>query len=46
MVRLGSSYIIAGGLIMLLFGQIAVFWPAMRASQVPPALAVRGSQVA
>ncbi len=46
MVRLGPSYIIAGGLIMLLLGQIAVFWPAMRASQVPPALAVRGSQVA
>jgi putative ABC transport system permease protein len=46
MVRLGSSYIIAGGLVMLLLGQIAVFWPAMRASQVPPALAVRGSQVA
>lgn len=46
MVRLGSGYIMAGGLIMLLLGQIAVFWPAMRASQVPPALAVRGSQVA
>jgi putative ABC transport system permease protein len=46
MVRLGPSYIIADGLIMLLLGQIAVFWPAMRASQVPPALAVRGSQVA
>ena len=45
MVRLGSSYIIAGGLVMLLLGQIAVFWPAMRAAQVPPALAVRGSHV-
>ena len=42
MVRLDSAYVIGSGLAMLLLGQIAVFWPAMRASQVPPALAVRG----
>jgi putative ABC transport system permease protein len=45
MVRLGSLDFIGGGLVMLLLGQIAVFWPAMRASQVPPALAVRGSHL-
>jgi putative ABC transport system permease protein len=43
MVRLASAYVVGGGLVMLLLGQLAVFWPAMRASQVPPALAVRGS---
>jgi len=42
MVRLDPAYVIGSGLAMLLLGQIAVFWPAMRASQVPPALAVRG----
>lgn len=42
MVRLDSAYVIGSGLAMLLLGQMAVFWPAMRASQVPPALAVRG----
>jgi putative ABC transport system permease protein len=42
MARLDAAYIIGGGLIMLLLGQLAVFWPAMRASRVPPALAVRG----
>jgi ABC-type lipoprotein release transport system permease subunit len=28
---------------LLLLGQIAVLWPAMRAARVPPALAIRGS---
>jgi putative ABC transport system permease protein len=42
MVRLDPVYVIGSGIVMLLLGQIAVFWPAMRASQVPPALAVRG----
>jgi hypothetical protein len=43
MVRLDASYLIVGGLVMLLLGQAAVFWPAMRASRVPPAVAVRGA---
>jgi len=45
MIRLAPGYVIGGGIVMLLLGQIAVYWPAMRAAQVPPALAVRGSQV-
>jgi putative ABC transport system permease protein len=45
MVRLDPGYVIGGGIVMLLLGQIAVFWPARRAAQVPPALAVRGSQI-
>jgi putative ABC transport system permease protein len=42
MVRLDPSYVIGCGIVMLLLGQIAVLWPAMRAAQVPPALAIRG----
>ena len=44
MVRLNPAYVIGCGIAMLLLGQIAVLWPAMRASQVPPALAIRGTQ--
>ena len=45
MVRLNPAYVIGSGLVMLLLGQIAVLWPAVRAAKVPPALAIRGSQV-
>jgi putative ABC transport system permease protein len=45
MVRLGAAYVIGSGVVMVLLGQIAVLWPAMRAAQVPPALAIRGSTV-
>jgi putative ABC transport system permease protein len=45
MVRLDPTYVIGGGLVMLLLGQISILWPAMRAAQVPPALAIRGSQI-
>jgi putative ABC transport system permease protein len=45
MVRLNPSYVVGSGIAMLLLGQIAVLWPAMRAAQVPPALAIRSSQV-
>ncbi len=44
MVRLNSAYVIGSGIVMLLLGQIAILSPAMRAAQVPPALAIRGSQ--
>jgi putative ABC transport system permease protein len=44
MVRLNPAYVIGCGSAMLLLGQIAVLWPAMRASRVPPALAIRGPQ--
>jgi putative ABC transport system permease protein len=43
-VRLNPAYVIGSGVVMLLLGQIAALWPAMRAAQVPPALAIRGSQ--
>jgi len=43
MVRLNTAYVAASGIVMLMLGQIAVFWPALRASRVPPALAVRGA---
>jgi putative ABC transport system permease protein len=44
MVRLNPAYVIGSGLVMLLLGQIAVLFPAMRAARVPPALAIRGFQ--
>jgi putative ABC transport system permease protein len=42
MVRIGNGYIVGGGLAMLLLGQVAVFLPASRAMQIPPATAARG----
>jgi putative ABC transport system permease protein len=45
MVRLDPAYVIGSGIVMLLLGQVAILWPAMRAAQVPPALAIRGSQI-
>ena len=45
MVRLDTAYVIGGAIVMLSLGQMAVYWPARRATRVPPALAVRGSQI-
>jgi putative ABC transport system permease protein len=42
MVRMDTSRALAGALIMLLLGQIAVLGPALRAASIPPALATRG----
>jgi putative ABC transport system permease protein len=42
MARMDNTRVIAGALIMLLLGQIAVLWPALRAASIPPALATRG----
>ena len=42
MERMHSSYAFAGALMVLLLGQLAVLWPALRAASVPPALATRG----
>jgi putative ABC transport system permease protein len=42
MVRMDYSRAIAGAVVMLLLGQIAVLWPALRAASIPPALATRG----
>jgi putative ABC transport system permease protein len=42
MVRMNNSRVIGAALFMLLLGQIAVLWPALRAASIPPALATRG----
>lgn len=42
MVRMDQSRVIGGAVFMLLLGQIAVLWPALRAASIPPALATRG----
>ncbi|HWG76358.1 MAG TPA: FtsX-like permease family protein [Steroidobacteraceae bacterium] len=41
--RLPLSYLLGGVLTMLLLGQLAVLWPALRAASVPPAVATRTS---
>jgi putative ABC transport system permease protein len=42
MVRMADSQVLGGALLLLVLGQIAVFWPALRAASIPPALATRG----
>ena len=42
MVRMNNSRAIVGAAIILLLGQCAVLWPAIRAASIPPALATRG----
>jgi putative ABC transport system permease protein len=42
MVRMDNSRAIAGAAVILLLGQCAVLWPALRAASIPPALATRG----
>ena len=39
--RLHAAYPIIGAVMVLLLGQLAVFWPALRAASIPPALATR-----
>lgn len=41
MARLPVTYLIAGVLVVLGVGQLAVLWPALRAASVPPAVAAR-----
>ena len=41
--RLPSPYVLAGVLVMLALGQLAVFVPARRASNVPPVVATRAA---
>jgi putative ABC transport system permease protein len=43
MARLHLSYALAGAVVVLLLGQLAVLWPALRAASVPPALATRSA---
>jgi putative ABC transport system permease protein len=39
--RLPPLYLILGTIVVLALGQLAVLWPALRASAVPPAIAAR-----
>jgi putative ABC transport system permease protein len=43
MQRLHTGYPLVGALIVLLLGQAAVLWPALKAASIPPALATRGA---
>jgi putative ABC transport system permease protein len=40
--RMSPAYICFGALVVLILSQLAVLWPAIRASAVPPSLAARG----
>jgi putative ABC transport system permease protein len=42
MQRLQTSYALIGAAVVLLLGQAAVLWPALKAASIPPALATRG----
>lgn len=42
MIRISGLYLVCGSVAMILLGQIAVFWPASRAMEIPPATAARG----
>jgi putative ABC transport system permease protein len=42
MVRMDNSRAVVGAVVILLLGQFAVLWPALRAASIPPALATRG----
>ncbi len=43
MARLHAGYAFAGALVVLLLGQAAVLWPALRAASIPPAIATRSA---
>jgi putative ABC transport system permease protein len=43
MQRLNTGYPFIGAILVLVLGQIAVLWPALKAASVPPALATRAA---
>jgi putative ABC transport system permease protein len=43
MERLNVTYALVGAIVVLLLGQAAVLWPALKAASIPPALATRGA---
>jgi putative ABC transport system permease protein len=43
MERLHVGFAFIGALLVLLLGQVAVLWPALRAASIPPALATRAA---
>jgi len=43
MQRLNTGYPFIGAIVVLVLGQVAVLWPALRAASIPPALATRAA---
>jgi putative ABC transport system permease protein len=43
MQRLNTGYAFIGAIVVLLLGQAAVLWPALKAASIPPALATRAA---
>lgn len=43
MARIGALYVLLPAAAVLLLGQFAVLWPALRAASIPPALATRAT---
>jgi putative ABC transport system permease protein len=43
MERLHTGYPLVGAVVVLMLGQVAVLWPALKAASVPPALATRAA---
>ena len=43
MQRLNAGYAFMGAILVLLLGQLAVLWPALKAASIPPALATRAA---
>jgi putative ABC transport system permease protein len=43
MQRLHGSYPLIGAIVVLILGQAAVLWPALKAASIPPALATRAA---
>jgi putative ABC transport system permease protein len=43
MTRMGLPFVLLGAVTVLLLGQLAVLWPALRAASIPPALATRAA---
>jgi len=43
MERLHSGYAVVGAIAVLILGQAAVLWPALKAASIPPALATRAA---
>jgi len=43
MQRLNTEYTLVGAVVVMLLGQAAVLWPALKAAAIPPALATRAA---
>jgi putative ABC transport system permease protein len=43
MERLNTGYALIGAVVVMLLGQAAVLWPALKAASIPPALATRAA---